>query len=531
MSSPEVRKAALAGGITSMRDHVGDVSLECDICIVGSGAGGAVVARTLAEAGHDVLVLEEGGHATPEQYGKWRPTESLRYMGREGGTIPALPIGNSPLVAIMAGRTVGGSSVLTGGVCFRIPESITQVWAAEHGLPQFTQKALEAEYADVEREVNVAPVPTSLRSRTVTLFDEGAKKMGFSLQPLRRNTFGCDGCGRCNFGCPHGAKLSVDVTYLRKAVRAGARIHADCLVEKLTIEGGKVVGVTGRIVDGPKGRKRGRLTVRAKHVVVAAGTLHTPVLLSKSGIGRASGLLGKGLTLHPTFRVTARFDERVDGWKGAFQNTFSDHFEHDGITLVSAFPPLSVIAAGLPGVGKSHADLMRQAGHLAVFGGMVHDDGGGRLWRIPGREPLVTYNMAKRDRLRMFKGTRILAEAFFLAGAREVILPFFGVPAIKGPDELGKIDPTRIPSRIAECTAFHPLGTARMGTDSRRGVVDPDGKSWEVENLHVIDGSLFPTSIGVNSQLPIMTVATRLAWRLRERLAARTPKAIAPNAA
>lgn len=518
-----------AGQIIRGRDQQGDLELRAQVCVVGSGAGGAVVAKTLAEAGLDVVILEEGGHTPPEVYGKYRPTETLRNLAREGGTSAALPLGDTPVIGILAGRTVGGSSVLTGGVCFRIPESITDHWAKDLGLAGFDQHALEPCYEDVEREVHVETVPESMRSRSTVLFGQGSAKQGFPLKPLRRNTKDCNGCGRCNFGCPHQAKLSVDLTYLRKAVAAGARIYADCRVDRVLTENGRAVGVVGHRISEAPIKPLGKFTVRAETTIICAGTMHTPLILLRSGVGKRSGAVGRRLTLHPTFRVAAYFDQEVRGWEGALQSAYSDHYEHEGLTFISAFPPVSVIAGGLPGVGAAHHARLREVGKLAMFGGMIHDVGGGTIRRDPfSHEPFVTYRMDKRDKERMFRGIRIAAEAFFAAGAKEILLPTFGVEGIVTPDHLKILDPKKIPARNVECTAFHPLGSARMGTAGTHGVVDAFGHAFDLEGLYVADGSLFPTSIGVNSQLPIMTVATKIAWRLRETL---TAGRVAPTSA
>jgi len=215
----------------------------------------------------------------------------------------------------------------------------------------------------------------------------------------------------------------------------------------------------------------------------------------------------------------------VTGWRGALQSAYSDKYEDEGLTFVSVWAPLNVLAATLPGVGAEHHARIRQMGKLAVFGGMIHDEGGGTIRHLVGREPFITYRMAKHDKEKMFRGIRLAAEAFFAAGAKEVLSPIFSFPAMKSPDDLKKLDPSKVPARLVECTAFHPLGSARMGVDPSHGVVDPLGQSFDLPGLYVADGSLFPTSIGVNSQLPIMTMATRIAWNLREKLTSGHPRA------
>ena len=495
---------------------------HADVVIVGSGAGGAPVAQTLAEAGLEVIVLEEGPHVPGEVYGKLRPTESLRKMGREAGTTAVVPVGDTPLISVMAGRVVGGSSVMTGGVCFRTPGYIHDKWVKEHNLPMLSQKDLEPAFEAVERDSHVETVPEHMRSRSTQRFAEGANKLGVSIKSMRRNTRGCNGCSRCNFGCPHGAKMSVDRTYLPAARRAGARIYSDCLVERIITRGGKTKGVRGRLL----GPHKGRFEVRANTVVIAAGSLHTPLLLMRSGF--KSKALGRHLTLHPAFRCVALFEDQLHGWRGALQSAYSDHFEREGITLNSVFVPPNVLAAGLPGVGSQYAKRVGSIDRLAVFGGQIHDGPSGRIWRTPGREPLITYRMNAADRSAMFRTIEVLAECFLAAGAQEVYLPVFGSPPIR--DKAGLRAALSVKARQVECLTFHPLGTARIAREPRAGAVDPWGRSYELEGLVVVDGSIMPTSIGVNSQLTIMAMAQRIAWRLREDLKGGRPQKRGPPA-
>ena len=357
-----------------------------------------------------------------------------------------------------------------------------------------------------------------MRSLGTEKFVAGADRLGIAMSPLRRNTNGCIGNGRCNFGCPSGAKMSVDVSYLPNALDHGARVISDALVERVEIDRGRATGVTGRISGGLMGKPSRPFRVRARAVVVACGTLHTPVLLFNSGLGRATPALGRNVTLHPALRVSALFDDVVAGWNGALQSVYSDHFAGEGITLVGVYSAVNMLAAALPGVGAAHRRLIRDMPRHGVFGAMVHDEGGGSVRLGTGREPILTYKMAPRDLARLRRSITILAEMAFAGGAREVYLPIFGTAAIDSLDKVKKLESEPLDARRIECLAFHPLGSARMATDARRGVVDPSGQSYEVEDLYVADGSILPTSIGVNSQLPIMSMATHLGWRLADKL-------------
>jgi choline dehydrogenase-like flavoprotein len=490
------------------RELTARLDLAADVVIVGSGAGGAVVASQLARAGLRVVVLEEGDWVRPSEYAHLSPTGTLRRCWREAGLSAAVALGDTPFISVLQGRCVGGSSVLTGGVCFRIPDEVLHEWSHDLGLRTMTPEGIGRHFAAVEQVVHVETVPDGMRSRSTELFVEGAARMGIPMKPLRRNTRGCRGVSRCNFGCPHGAKLSVDVSFLPDACAHGAVVVSDALAERIDLAGGIARGVRGRLLDADR-RPGVPFAVRARVVVVACGSLHTPLLLLASGVD--SRHVGRHMTLHPGFRVGAIFDEVVEGWDGALQSVFSDHFAADGITLVSVYPPASVLSAAFPGVGAHHREHVHKMPNLAVFGGMIHDQGGGRVHRWLGREPLVTYRMAREDAPRLLRAIEIVARMGFAAGAREIAMPVFGIDTLKSEQELDELVARPPPMRRIECTAYHPLGTAKMSTDPRAGVVRETGETWQVANLFVADGSVLPTSIGVNSQLPIMGVAHKIA--------------------
>jgi choline dehydrogenase-like flavoprotein len=489
---------------------------SCDVVVVGSGAGGATVATHLAEAGLDVLILEEGPYIRRRDYQRFTPSESIRRLFREAGMLAAIGIGQTPLIALTVGRAVGGSSLLTGGVCFRIPGDIHARWVGELGLDELSEKHLEASYEDVERRMAVTSVPEAMRSESTKRFVTGAQRMGIDMVPTRRNTgHGCEGNARCNFGCPIGAKRSVEASYLPSAVGHGARIVSDALVEEVITKGGRAVGVRGRVLGGRYGAPSARFEVRARAVVTSCGTIHTPMLLQKLGL-RSYGL-GRYITLHPGARIVARFKDPIVGWNGALQSAYSNDFHHDGIMLMSVYTAVNVIAAALPGVGPELNRRARDMPNYALFGAMIHDEGGGRVRRSPGREPNLSYKMAPRDLARLRRGMRLLCEMALEAGAEEVITPIFGFPAVSRRAHLDALEHDPLDARRIECLAFHPLGSARMGRDAREGTVDQNGECFGLPGLFVADGSVLPTSIGVNSQVPIMAMATRIAWRLRDR--------------
>lgn len=507
----------LAAPITHGRSIASRVDERCDVVVVGSGASGMTVATHLAEAGHEVILLEEGPYIRRDDYQSFKPSESIRRLFREAGMVAALGVGQTPLITLTLGRVVGGSSLLTGGVCFRIPDDVHARWERELGLGELSEKALTSAYDDVERRMAVTEVPATIRSRSTDKFVEGARAMGVEMKSMRRNTGDdCEGNARCNFGCPAGAKRSVDASYMPTALEHGARIVSDALVEGVIEEGGRAVGVRGRLLGGRYGAPSTPFSVRARAVVLCCGAIHTPGLLQRLGLKAEA--IGKHITLHPAARVVARFRDRLNGWDGALQSVYTDRYHPEGIWLNGVYSAVNILAAGLPGVGPEFRERVTQMPHYGVFGAMVHDEGGGWVQSSVGREPALFYRMDPRDLQRLRKSIRILAEMALEGEAEEVIPPIFGMHSIRNSRDLDRLENDPLDPRRIECMAFHPLGSARMSNDPRRGVVDPRGQCWELPGLYVADGSVLPTSVGVNSQIPIMTVATHVAWGLREAL-------------
>ena len=506
------------------REFSHSLELECDAVVVGSGCGGAVVAKILSEAGLSVIVLEEGGYYPQEKYGQFTPADSLRYMYRDFGGTPAIGLGDTPLILIQAGRCVGGSSVVNGGVCFRTPPEVIQKWRTQLGLTSFTQEHMERIFEEIERELQVQPVPEQLHNRGVLKLREAAKKKGYSSLTLRRNVVHCDTSCRCIFGCPKDRKQSVLVTYLRKAQDKGAQIYADFQVKRVVLRKNRVLGVEGHILERYSGFPLFPFFVRAKLVVLAAGSLGTPLILQKSRVRLKA--IGRNLTLHPGARVYGIFEEPIYGWRGAFQSYCIDHFAKEGFKLISIFPPLGVISATLPGFGKTNQEHLKLLPYLSAFGVMISDESHGRVRTFFGK-PLITYRMLPRDKAKLLKGIYTLAELYFEAGAKRVYLPFQTHPFVDSLEELRKIDFEKIRAKWIECGSQHPLGSCRMGSSPKTSVVNEYGACHAVPNLFIADGSAIPTSVAVNPQITVMAIAAKVSehilefWNSKDKLLAK----------
>jgi len=465
--------------------------LEADVCVIGAGAGGAVVAAELAEGGADVVVLEQGPRHDADRFSA-RPIEMMARLYRDGGQ--GMTLGSPPII-LPLGRGLGGTTLVNSGTCFRTPAPVLERWREAFGLEALTEQALDPCFARVEQALSVAEVTPELAGANAAVARRGAEALGWSHGYLRRNAKGCVGSGVCAFGCPTSAKQHTGIMYVPRAEAAGARILTGADVRRIVVEGGRARGVEARVAGG-------RLEVRAPDVVVAAGTIHTPLLLARSGLGATSGQLGRNLALHPATAAFALMDEVVDMAKGVPQSFYVDEFAAEGIIFEGVAGPPSYVAMSLPLTGRRHAEAMANYRHLAVFGLMVSDSSRGSVRALGGR-PLIRYDLEEADVARFRVGIARLEQLLRAAGAREVYLPLpHGVA------------PERARARDLKPMAFHPLGTARADARPAHGVVDGELALHGVRGVHVADGSVVPSSLGVNPQLTIMALATRLAFSM-----------------
>ena len=487
----------------------GNVTEAADVCIVGSGAGGAVVARELAAAGLRVVILEEGGYFTSADF-SGPPIERVQRFYRSGGATLAL---GRPTIPVPLGKCVGGTTVVNSGTCFRTPDRVLDAWRADEGVADADPAAMAPFFDEVERAIGVRPVPWEIIGRNAEVFDRGVRALGLGGRPLLRNIVACHGCGQCAFGCPSDAKQAMHLTYLPAACAAGARLYARCRVERVRIEDGRTLGVDAVLLDPARDAIVGRLTVDAPRVVVAAGAIHTPGLLARSGVRHPA--LGRNLRIHPAVGVAGYFREPLFAWRGTLQSYLVDALEGShGVMIEVTTPVPGVSAAALPGVGRALKEGLGRFPHAASAGLFVSDTGSGRVLRVPGGEPIMTYRLAPADARALCDGIALVAEIFFAAGAESVYTGVAGVPELRHPREAAALREGRFPPGALQPTGFHPMGTARMGGDPVRAVTDSWGAVRGVHGLHVADGSLFPTCVGVNPQVSIMAFATRIARRL-----------------
>ena len=474
--------------------------VAADVVVVGSGAGGAMAARTLARAGLDVIVLEEGRRWTVEEFRSTHPID--RYAGLYRGAGATVALGR-PSVVLPVGRAVGGTTVVNSGTCFQPPLAVQRRWRDEFGLGIADPDRLAGHLDDVERTLRVAPVPLNIMGRNGRLLLDAAESLGWRAAPIPRNAPGCEGCCQCAIGCPRNAKSGVHLNALPQACAAGARIISRARVDRVLHQHGRARGVRARRPDGTA------LDVLADTVIVAAGATETPGLLWRSGIGMHPRL-GRNLALHPATMLAGRFDDNVVAWRGVLQSAAVHEFhESDGVLIEATSTPPGMGSMVFPGYGAELLSWLDRAPQVATFGAMVADRGVGSVSSVRG-ETLVRYTIDRADIAKLLVALEAMGRLLFAAGAVEVLTGLPGAPTVTSlpalQDVLRRCNP-----RSLHLAAFHPTGTAAAGADEQLCPVDEHGRLRGVDGVWVADASILPSSPEVNPQLSIMALALAVA--------------------
>jgi len=482
-----------------------DTELECDVVVVGSGAGGGTAAGVLSAAGLDVIVLEAGGYFDDQDFD-----------GSEAGALTQLYLGapqatNDQSVGLLAGSCLGGGTVVNYTTSFRTPDDVRQEWA-EHGVPAFAERAYDESLDAVWARLGVNSEHSSPSSRDRKLH-EACVALGWHVDSMTRNVRNCDqgiNCGYCGLGCRLGAKQSVVKTWLADAAGAGARLIVGTRAERVNVEGGRARGVGARTADGH------RVTVRARAVVAACGALHTPALLKRSGLSNPN--VGRHLRLHPVTVMWGVLNEELRPWEGTLQAVYSDHYRDldrgYGLKYETApvHPHLLLPFAPWRGAGES-LELMRALSHTTAVGILLRDREGGEVRVGRDGEPVVRYRLSAYDTRHMRTGVegaaqileQMQAERIYSSHSKWVSYE----PGRRGSRDQFMRDADTCGWGPGQCQlgSFHIMGSARMGGSPGHSACNPAGETWEVRGLYVCDGSAFPTASGVNPMISIEAIA------------------------
>jgi len=473
---------------------------ECDVVIVGSGAGGAVAAATLAEAGLDVIVIEAGESYNRDSYPS-EPLEAIAALYRDGGLTIAE---GRPPIPVPVARTVGGTTVINSGTCFRAPEPVLRHWQQRFGVEWAGE--LDGHFSEAEEFLRVTPLDPETMGRNGQLAMEGAAAIGASGGPISRNAGSCVQCSSCPYGCRIDAKRGMHVSYLPRAVASGARLRSGVEARRVMVEGGRAAGVRCTKSQGKRSRA---YTVRARlATIVAGGALGTPELLLRSEMD--GGHVGRNLHVHPAAWIGARYEEELRGWDGVMQSYYVDEWEPHRILLEATFTPLAFGGAWLQGTGREHQRALLEFGQVGSIGVHLSDESSGRVRLAKDGSLLASYRLAQEDADRLAFGIAKSAEVRFAAGAREAY-PNVGRVPVLTPDRLAEFEATSFKPSELRLEAFHPMGTARIAAGEGEGACGPDGSVNGVPGLYVADASLFPTSVGVNPMMTIVAFSRQIA--------------------
>lgn len=495
-----------------------DLTLEADVLIIGSGAGGGVAAELLTDAGFKVILVEEGPLKTTGDF-HMRESEAYPQLYQESAARKTA----DKAINILQGRCVGGSTTVNWTSSFRTPAATLGYWQNALGLKQLGVESMAPWFAAMEHRLGIRPWPYEPNQNN-HLLAQGAEKIGVPVHVIPRNVRGCWNIGYCGMGCPTGAKQSMLVTTIPAAMARGALLVSRLRAERLVLSAQhRVVGLKGRAM-APDGVHPGaaKVRIKARHFVVAAGAVGSPALLMRSGVPDPNGLLGHRTFLHPVVISAGAFAQRVDGYAGAPQTIYSDHyleqFPIDGpLGFKLETPPLHPVlySTTLQGFGESHAEKMRDFANVQVILALVRDgfhpeSCGGRVRLRSGGSPYLDYPLNEVFWEAARRALLAMAEIQFAAGANRVTPVHEETAGYASWNEAKRgIAALSLKPLACRVVSAHVMGGCAMGESSARGVVDHRGRHFQVENLTVCDGSVFPTSIGANPQLSIYGLAAR----------------------
>ncbi|MFO0727759.1 MAG: GMC family oxidoreductase [Myxococcota bacterium] len=497
------REGAVVDGKLVRRDQT-DIA---DFVVIGSGAAGATASMILAQRGFSVIVLEEGAWIRTKNISP-DLNDGFRDMFRDAGT--HVGMGQS-MFPVLQGRCVGGSTAVNSSIAWRPPADVLHRWGRQYGLGEtLSPERLEPHFQDIERALGVRSVGDSVLGESNRLFGEAAGRIGIRAERMRRYEQGCEGLGLCLTGCPHGKKMSMNVTHVPSMLHAGGRIYTSAKVQKVLARDGRAYAVLATV----GGRQKRSLEVVARRgILLAASAVQTPGIMRRTGL-KASAI-GRHFMTHPGVSMAACFDRKVGMEHGATQGMNSLEFEAGvGFKLETVGAPPELAALRLTGTGPTLIQRMMSYDNVVNWAVVVKAEAEGRVMNIFGKEQ-VFYTMAPTDLARMRKGLKMLTQMMFEMGAKEVYPGVHGMPAVlRSGAEVRAWDQAPLDPRAYVTMASHLFGTARMGPAPGSSAVDLNFQTHELPGLYVVDSSLFPTNLGVNPQHSIMAVARLAANQL-----------------
>lgn len=478
-------------------------TVDADVVIVGSGAGGAMAASNFVEAGFKTVLVEAGQQIRLEDMTRDAPKFLAKHFW-EGGL--RMLIGNG-IIPSMQGRALGGSTISNSAIMFRLPQWVRNEWIEEHGLSQLKDEAFDASFDRIFKQMKVAPTPMAVQGPRNLAIRDALESMGIESGPLPRAVQGCEGAADCLIGCASGAKVSVDRAYLEDAVKNGLTIYTCSEVERILMDGTRATGIEGHVVDNSDWQRHGKFRVNAPRVIVAGGALQSPVLLQKSGI-KHRGAVGGTLKAHLSGGVFATMDRPMHPWVGATQGWGAISKDIQGMKFESLWADPSTLLVKWGGFGADFLQQLTDVERITVGAVVYRGACSGSVRAQPNGMPLPTFWISKEGAQTTFRGMKILADGLFKTGAESVYVG--RLPGTDGflrsKEETSALLSPKLRGQHLPMTGNHIFCSVRMTADEKTPV-DLDGKVRGVEGVWVADASILPTQTAVNPQATIMALA------------------------
>jgi choline dehydrogenase-like flavoprotein len=503
----------MSGQIISGSEVTADVDVHCDVAIVGSGAGGAVLAAGLVERGLTVIMLEEGGYFTNRNF-DLQEGHAYPALYQEGAKRATADLA----IAILQGRAVGGTTVVNWTTCFRTPSRILDHWRSTFGIEGWDRATLDPHWDEVEERLNIREWPFELVNANNQVVWDGCTKLGWGPELLRRNVNGCANSGYCGVGCPVNGKQSMLVTYLPDAVANGLIVYADCRAQTLeTNDSGRVVAIRAVVLErGREAATERTVVIRPKVAVVSGGAINSPALLLRSGI--TDGPVGRRTFLHPVVATAGMMPTVTNPFWGAPQSVASHHFTDRGDKVgffLEAAPMQPMLASlAMPFGGARRHEMMKHLPNLSTVLALCVDglhpgsEGGTVSLRSDGRIR-VDYPISAVLQEAMREGTKAAAQVQLAAGATEVHSLHLDPVVMRSKSDLLRLDAAPYGALEHSIFTAHQMGGCMMGPKPESSVVDLQLRHHRLKNLFIVDGSVLPTALGVNPSETIYGIAHR----------------------
>ncbi len=496
--------------VVQFKDVNGPIEDEADVVVIGTGAGGAACADALVASGLKVIAVEAGGYY-PLKYLNQNLLDMMSLLSWQMGNAGS----KDGSLRMVHGKCVGGSTLLHMLTMTAIPDDVLGRWQKKYGLTKLNRQRLTPIESQLRKKMNIKEIPAERINDNAKRWIAGCEKLGVYWKANERNAGNCIEAGKCHTGCPFGGKLSMDTAIIPNALNHGLKLYTDCKVDRIITSDGKATGVAGTFRNRTDGKVVGTLTLKAKKIVVAAGTIQTPALLLRSDLQNKFGTIGASLHAQPAINILGEFNDEIHGWRGITNPLHIDEWaplEKGGFFCEPGLLEPSIYGESIPFMGAEHESIMSRYKYMAGGQVLLNDDGTGGTIGIDGDgNPEVQYELSENDKQRMRVALKKMGEILFAAGAKAVYLSHRIPLHLNSVKDLAKLDDIPLGPNDAHLETVHAQGSCKMSLNPEDGVVDEKGELHNVKDLYLADCSIFPDGVGTNTTIPGATMGIYVA--------------------